>query len=643
MVPSILVRVFSRRRGRTPRFRPNVEVLEGRSLPSTFTVTDLGDAGAGSGLQGDLRYAINTANANGEPSNRIEFAPGLSGTITLTQGVLTVTKALDIDGPGQDLLTVSGDHQSGVFYIAAPAPQPVSLADLTIADGTGVVAQFTNLPTGGGVNSDNAVVTMSRCKVKGNSAYKGGGVFAYFSTMVLDSCTITGNQASNSGGGLDNYGNTSGGTMTVTGTTVSGNTAGLAGGIDNTGTMTFSDGAIADNAANPLSTTNGGGINNIGQMTVINTQITGNTSSGVFSQARMTLSGCTVADNAGGGVINYLQMVITRCTIMGNTGGPGLLASVNTVVLDSTIVNNTTSGDGGGVNFNELNGLLEIFGSTITDNVATSGGGIWVAAAFAHARLVIDTTIVAQNTALMSDPDVKGPVQSLGYNLIGQVGGSSGWLNNDQTGTADAPLDPMLGPLTDNGGPTPTRAPLLGSPAIDAGDPALSGSKDQRGSIRQAHTSRTDIGAVEAERIFSFRVTAPAQVAAGQPFALTVTALDLYGNVATTYPVGSVGATGTVHFTSSDPAAQLPDNYTFTAADQGVHTFTAALASPGDQTIQVADTGFILYIGAATVTVTENQPLARTPLGLAGISLSGAEGWCGTGHHERSLWSDLIS
>src|SRR6516164_9896129 len=85
------------------RRRPVLEALEDRMLLSTFTVTDLGDAGVGSGLQGDLRYAINTANSNADLSNRIVFQPGLTGTITLTQGKLIVTKPLEINGPGADL------------------------------------------------------------------------------------------------------------------------------------------------------------------------------------------------------------------------------------------------------------------------------------------------------------------------------------------------------------------------------------------------------------------------------------------------------------------------------------------------------------------------------------------------------------
>ena len=62
----------------------------------------------------------------------------------------------------------------------------------------------------------------------------------------------------------------------------------------------------------------------------------------------------------------------------------------------------------------------------------------------------------------------------------------------------------------------------------------------------------------------------PSPVTAGTPGNATVTLKDAYGNLATGY-------TGTIHFTSSDSQAVLPAAYTFTAADAGVHTFTATL------------------------------------------------------------------
>jgi subtilisin-like proprotein convertase family protein len=75
----------------------------------------------------------------------------------------------------------------------------------------------------------------------------------------------------------------------------------------------------------------------------------------------------------------------------------------------------------------------------------------------------------------------------------------------------------------------------------------------------------------------------PTSTTAGQAGSFTVTARDASGNVATGY-------TGTVHFTSSDPLAGLPADYTFTAADAGTHTFSTTLTTAGAQSLTVADT-----------------------------------------------------
>ncbi len=83
-------------------------------------------------------------------------------------------------------------------------------------------------------------------------------------------------------------------------------------------------------------------------------------------------------------------------------------------------------------------------------------------------------------------PDATGPFTSLGYSLIGQADGSSGFINGvngDLVGTWAAPLDPLLGPLQDNGGPTLTHALLPGSPAIDQGQ-SFAQATDQRGRHR---------------------------------------------------------------------------------------------------------------------------------------------------------------
>jgi len=88
---------------------------------------------------------------------------------------------------------------------------------------------------------------------------------------------------------------------------------------------------------------------------------------------------------------------------------------------------------------------------------------------------------------------------------------------------------------------------------------------------------------VNAARASRFIIAAPTSVTVGVAFSLTITVQDAYGNVVTGY-------TGTIHFTSTDPQAKLPANYTFTAADKGVHTFTGLiLQKTGKQTITITD------------------------------------------------------
>jgi hypothetical protein len=105
----------------------------------------------------------------------------------------------------------------------------------------------------------------------------------------------------------------------------------------------------------------------------------------------------------------------------------------------------------------------------------------------------------------------------------------------------------------------------------------------------------------------SFRVTGfPSPTTAGVSENITVTALDMNGAVAGSYR-------GTVHFTSSDPQAALPADYTFTNLDQGVHTFTVTLKTAGTQSITATDTltgtitgsetGITINPGAAAVFV----------------------------------------
>src|SRR5262245_55167448 len=91
----------ARLRKRALAARLSVELLEDRTVPSTFTVRNLADSGPGS-----LRQAVLDANAH-PGADLIAFAPAASGTIALTGGELSVTGDLTIVGPGAQRLTVS--------------------------------------------------------------------------------------------------------------------------------------------------------------------------------------------------------------------------------------------------------------------------------------------------------------------------------------------------------------------------------------------------------------------------------------------------------------------------------------------------------------------------------------------------------
>ncbi|MCA1637887.1 MAG: carboxypeptidase regulatory-like domain-containing protein [Acidobacteria bacterium] len=214
--------------------------------------------------------------------------------------------------------------------------------------------------------------------------------------------------------------------------------------------------------------------------------ISGNNTSRVFSIVGVgvvvNLSALTVADgNAGnivygGGIrtLNGPTLNLIQVTVRNNFaggGGGGIDHSIGRLnILNSTISNNSdnTAQIGGGIiNF----APMTLNNVTISNNTATVRGGGLRDNVIADVR----NTIIANNTA-PSGSDVDGAFTSLGNNLIGNSTDSTGFtngVNGDIVGTAAAPINPLLGPLQDNGGQTDTRALLPGSPAVDAGNNCL--------------------------------------------------------------------------------------------------------------------------------------------------------------------------
>jgi hypothetical protein len=567
-------------------------------------VTDLGDVGAGSGDQGDLRYCLTQANANAEPSNQIVFQSGLTGVIALIQGSLDITKDLEIDGPGQDQLQIDAANRSGVFNITAdPGVQNVSLADLTIANGTGIVSSGSTV--GGGLYNDHAAVTLTHVTLTGNSVPdqgQGGAIYNGSGTLTLEASTVTGNFAGfNGSAGIYNGPQ---GTVIIQDSMLSGNSAstnGGTGGILNNGLLTLLNSSVTGNVAGTV-----GGIANAGGiLTVDHSTFTRN--NGVNTSAIDSHSAMVIKDSTIQGFPSIAQRVIAQQgsslgTISGciiSNGFTGIQDDGNLTIDNSTI----TSNFGLGI----LMGQIPTDTMTLTNSTVTANGLGGLANGARHPGMfALSNTIVAGNLSSSGALDVYGVFHSLGYNLIGAVDSHSmGWVATDQRGSLANPIDPRLGGLQDNGGPTRTLAPFAGSPAVGTGDPQQLGTPDQRGAPRETLT----VGAVAANPTASFRIDAPDQVAPGQRFNFTVTALDDAGFVATTY-------TGTVHIDSTDADAQLPPDHAFLAGEAGVHIFTATLATQGEQTLTATDQDNPDVTGAATVVVANPE----APTGRGGQS-----------------------
>jgi hypothetical protein len=409
-----------------------LEVLEDRSVPSTFTVSNLLDSGAGS-----LRAAIGLA-GNGDT---ITFAPALHGTITLASE-LTISNGIAINGPGAQKLSVSGGNASRIFDVSGSAG--VSIAGLTLTEGRAT--------TGGAILVEgSASLSISDCALAGNEALgnaAGGGfggaieddssvalavtnsifvankavavgandpivstayVFAaggaidlslagtghatISNSLFADNEALGGSPGASAGGGALSNSSAVGATLTVTGCTIVDNAATGAAGGD--GTTNFGSGQ-------------GGGINSIGALTVRNSIVADNLARGAPLASNVVPSQQVLSNTAtaGGGIfcldlasfVVNAPVLIANTTVSGNQavggsgsapaigegGGIALVIVPSGLVTDCTVAGNTARGGSGNAGVAGADGV---------------SGGIDLAAG---AVVTVSNTTVTRNQAIGS-------------------------------------------------------------------------------------------------------------------------------------------------------------------------------------------------------------------------------------------------
>lgn len=409
-------------------------------------------------------------------------------------GLPQITSEITIEGNGATIerSSVGIIPSFRIFFVQTDGD--LTLEGLTVRNG--LVSSF----DGGGILSKGKL-TVTNSTVSNNSGRLGGGILNLRGEVVLLNNTIRDNSG-NFGAGIAN----DGGPMTLTNSVVSSNESiGFGGGMWNSGTLTMINSALIGNSANA----DGGGIKNLYMLTITNSIVSGNSAGGngggIRNQSTSTITNSTVngnsADENGGGIWNNGVLTVIDSTISDNTAsnGGGIMnfyTEASFTMENGTVSGNSADDDGGGIY--DLSGVIAVLTNvTITNNsTGSSGGGIWD-----DGFITLKNTVLAENTASVSGPDcsVEFPLQSGGHNLVGNVSGCTFLpAAGDLIGTGESPIDPMLGPLQFNGGPTFTHALEPGSPAINAGDNASCPDTDQRG-VERPQGANCDIGAYEFE------------------------------------------------------------------------------------------------------------------------------------------------
>jgi len=494
-----------------------METLEDRLAPASFTVLNNDDSGAGS-----LRAAVDAANLLGG-SNTISFAAPLTGgqTIALTSNdttnpftfgptalVIAAGNDLTIAGdPFQVGVTISGNNSQRIFGVFAGAS--LTLQYVTLSDGLAQGGDGGDGSFGGG---------------GGGAGGLGGAIFNQ-GTLSLLGTTLSGNLAQGgSGGGRTGgaYGGGGGGGLATDGQDRSGTSGGAGGdpnpGSGNGGIGGFGGGggggdgsSVSSPGANGGTSAFGGGGGGGGSGRLVG----GNGGNGGFG-----------GGGGGAGTYTFLGTGSTNGVpgLGGFGGGPGgvngnggygggaaglggaLFNDGGTVTItNSTLTANSAlggaSGGGpaqpgqglGGAVFNR-SGTVTFLNSTLSGNSASnSAGGIFV---YTGSTVNLGNTILGNNTA-PDGPEGSGPI----YGKFSLIADTSQVM---LTGTDNLTnVDPDLGALTANGGPTLTFLPNGPSPVIDAGSnnpgvvfgplPAV----DQRYFTPRSSGGLVDIGAVE--------------------------------------------------------------------------------------------------------------------------------------------------
>jgi hypothetical protein len=420
------------------------------ALANTWTVDSCAEGNAGdiATQTGSLRFVA----ANAPDGADVDMGNLGCSLISLSTGAVNLSQNnLNIIGPGVNKLTVSGAFKGRVFNHTGTGT--LAISDLSLAEG--YVVNSAGFALGGCIAS-SGYLKLLHASLSGCSAVTDTGVAiaggAYASTgLYLLHSNVSGNVAQARTTGFSK-----------------------GGGGYSRGALFVGESTVATNSAKATE----GSHASVG---------------GLLIAGSAFINASTISGNASDGYFGGLKFYNER-DYAGNI----------VTVLNSTISGNSAGTQQGGIYANA--GEVDIYNSTIAFNTAATGSaylapGLTIAAYAPATAITLQSSILSNNTYAGTESDL---IVSL--NPV-TIGGGNNLIRN---AAASVPADtlhscPLLGPLRDNGGLTRTHALLSHSPAIDAGNQAVGGGFDQRGSAADNGTTSyprgvlPDVGAYEVQ------------------------------------------------------------------------------------------------------------------------------------------------
>jgi hypothetical protein len=325
---------------------------------------------------------------------------GLADAMNAGSGLITFDC-----GPAPVVITIT---QAGGFNVIAGRLDTIDGGNKITLTGADANRLFDIQASNSALTLTNIILTNGNASAGGHYPTQGGAVLNEGGRLVLDHVTIRNSQSYYAGGAIRNVN----GTIIVMNSLIENNQSDYGGGFDSVGTLTLINSIVQNNHA---TIHNGGGLDVAGTIVISNSQIIGNSANGdsnggggglnITDLGRVSISGSQLNANqtptqttaaTGGAIRNFGVLTITQSTLndnLANDGGGLYNDGTSATTLSNVIFSGNSGYDGGGGIYHN-NGTLTLNNVTLSGNSGGGGGGL-----FNYATVSVNNSTLSKNLA----------------------------------------------------------------------------------------------------------------------------------------------------------------------------------------------------------------------------------------------------